>query len=420
MSRKVAVLGTFDTKGKEFKFLIDAIKKAGASVLSIDTGIRESPFFVPDIKKDEIAKAGGTAIDDLIKKNDRGTAIDVMTKGAVAVVSELYDNGKIDAIVSLGGTAGTTIGTTVMRALPVGFPKLMVSTVASGDTRPYVGEKDIIMMNSIVDISGINRISAEIITNAANAIAGMANGPKVDIGESKPIIVATMFGVTTPCVTMAKDYLENIGYEVLVFHATGSGGRAMEALISAGLVEGVLDVTTTEWCDELVGGVLNAGPERLDAAANAGIPQVVSVGALDMVNFGPIDSVPQKFDGRNFYKHNATVTLMRTTCEESAQLGEIIGQKISKSKGACALFLPLKGISMIDAVGMPFYGPDEDLVLFDTLKANCRPEIVQIVEIDAHINDKEFAFAMAKKLDDLIKSKKENLRFKRLKHLTLG
>ena len=310
----VAVLGTFDTKGAEFMFLIDAIKKAGADVLSIDTGVKETTAFVPDISKDEIAKAGGVTIDELIKKNDRGTAVGAMTKGAVDVVSKLHGNGKIDAIVSLGGTAGTTIGTTVMRTLPIGFPKLMVSTVASGDTRPYVGEKDVIMMNSVVDISGINRISAAILTNAANAIAGMANGPKADIVGNKPLIVATMFGVTTPCVTMAKDYLEGIGYEVLVFHATGSGGRSMESLINSGLVEGVLDITTTEWCDELVGGVLSAGPERLDAAANAGIPQVISVGALDMVNFGPVDTVPKKFEGRNFYIHNATVTLMRTTC----------------------------------------------------------------------------------------------------------
>lgn len=402
----VAVLGTFDTKGAEFKFLIDAIKKAGADVLSIDTGVKETTAFVPDISKDEIAKAGGVTIDELIKKNDRGTAVGAMTKGAVDVVSKLHGNGKIDAIVSLGGTAGTTIGTTVMRTLPIGFPKLMVSTVASGDTRPYVGEKDVIMMNSVVDISGINRISAAILTNAANAIAGMANGPKADIVGNKPLIVATMFGVTTPCVTMAKDYLEGIGYEVLVFHATGSGGRSMESLINSGLVEGVLDITTTEWCDELVGGVLSAGPERLDAAANAGIPQVISVGALDMVNFGPVDTVPKKFEGRNFYKHNATVTLMRTTCEENEKLGEIIGKKISKSKGQCVLFIPLKGVSMIDAEGMPFYGPEEDKILFDTLKSNCSEETVQIVEMDAHINDEEFALAMAKKLDSLIKSKK--------------
>jgi len=404
LGRKVAVIGTFDTKGKEFDFLIGCIKKAGAEVLTIDVGVVGLPYFTSDVSRDEVAAAGGIPISTLVAKNDRGTAIDVMTVGAAKVVSKLYADGEIDAIISLGGTAGTTIGTNAMRMLPIGFPKFMVSTVASGNTRPYVGESDIIMMNSVVDISGINRISATILSNAANAVVGMVKGEKHDLDASKPIIVATMFGVTTPCVTIAKDYLESIGYEVLVFHATGSGGRSMEALINAGMVDGVLDVTTTEWCDELVGGVLNAGPERLDAAADKGIPQVVSVGALDMVNFGAYDTVPKKFEGRNFYKHNSTVTLMRTTSEENAKLGEIIGKKLSRSKATCVLYLPLKGVSMIDAQGMPFYGKDEDAALFNSIRENCDINVVKIVEMDAHINDQEFSLAMAKKLDELIKS----------------
>lgn len=401
----VAVLGTFDTKGREYQFLIKAIKKAGAEVISIDAGVREEPCFSPDITRDQVAEAAGVKIADLVQKNDRGTAVKAMTQGAEAILAKLHAEEKINAVISLGGTAGTTIGTSAMRKLPVGFPKMMISTVASGDTRPYVGEKDIIMMNSVVDIAGINRISAAILTNAANAIAGMAVCRIAeDIGE-KPIVAATMFGVTTPCVTKAKDYLEAAGFEVLVFHATGSGGRAMESLVESGMISGVLDITTTEWCDELVGGVLNAGPDRLNAAALYGIPQVVSVGALDMVNFGPPETVPEKFKDRKFYQHNATVTLMRTTKEETAALGAIIGEKLSKSKSPCVLFLPLRGVSMIDAEGQPFYGYEEDQALFTALRAHCDKSSVRIMEMDMHINDDEFALAMAKELERMMEGK---------------
>ena len=398
----VAVLGTFDTKGAEYSFLIGALKKAGAKVLTIDVGINE-PSFTPDIDRNLVAEAACTTAKYLAEKKDRGTAVDAMTKGAPVILKQLYDKGEIDAVISLGGTAGTTIGTSAMRALPIGFPKLMVSTVGSGDTRPYVGEKDIVMMNSVVDISGVNRISATILTNAANAIVGMASGPKSDIIDGKPLITATMFGVTTPCVTVAKEYLENAGFEVLVFHATGSGGRAMESLINSGMISGVLDITTTEMCDNLVGGVFSAGPDRLNAAASMGIPQVVSVGALDMVNFGTPDSVPEVFKDRKFYQHNPTVTLMRTTVEENDALGKTIGSKLSKSKAPCVLFLPLSGVSMIDAEGQPFFGPDEDKALFDALRSSCDKDNVTIIERDMHINDKEFALEMAKKLESLIK-----------------
>ena len=398
----VAVLGTFDTKGREYAYLINAIKKAGAQVLTIDAGVKEPPFFPPDITRERVAQAANGNIAELVKKNDRGTAVECMMLGAEKVLSKLYTDGKINAVISLGGTAGTTIGANAMKKLPIGFPKMLVSTVASGNTRPYVGDKDIIMMNSVVDIAGINRISSTIITNAANAIAGMVTGPAMETVEDKPLITATMFGVTTPCVTKAKEYLETAGYEVLVFHATGSGGMAMESLVESGMISGVLDITTTEWCDELVGGVLGAGPNRLDAAARNGIPQVVSVGALDMVNFGPPDTVPDKFNGRTFYEHNATVTLMRTTKEESAKLGEIIGNKLSKSNGPCVLFLPLKGVSMIDAEGQPFYGPEEDGILFDALRNNCDKKKVRIVEKSMHINDDAFAIAMAKELINLL------------------
>lgn len=407
MKGTVAVLGTFDTKGKEYAFLIEQIKRAGAGVLTIDAGVLGEPWFRPDIARDEVAEAGGASIAEIAAKKDRGHAVSVMTAGAPVVLKRLAEEGRIHAVISLGGTAGTTIGTAAMRALPVGFPKLMVSTVASGDTRPYVGETDITMMNSVTDISGINSISAVILSNAAGAAAGMANLERDKAAKGKPVIVATMFGVTTPCVTTAKDFLESIGYEVLVFHATGSGGRSMEGLVRAGLIDGVLDITTTEWCDELVGGVFNAGPERLDAAALCGVPQVVSLGALDMVNFGPPETVPDKFKGRKFYQHNATVTLMRTTAEECAELGKIIGEKLSRSKGPCTLFIPLRGVSMIDAEGKPFHGAEEDAALFAALREHTDASAVKIVELDMHINDEEYALAMAKCLDEAIKSGKE-------------
>lgn len=400
--KKVVVLGTFDTKGKEYDYLIKCIKKTGAQVISVNAGIFDNPYLRADISNEEVAKAGGSDI-ELLKQADRGSSVDVMMKGAAKVVVDLYRKGELGGIVSLGGTAGTTIGTYAMKALPVGIPKLQVSTVASGDTRPYVGAKDITMMYSVVDISGLNSISRKIIANAAFAISGMVRNETEQSQDSdKPLIAATMFGVTTPCVTKAREYLESQGYEVLVFHATGTGGQSMEALIEGGFIKGVLDITTTEWCDELFGGVMGAGPNRLDAAGKKGIPQVVSTGALDMVNFGPIDTVPEKYKNRKLYKHNATVTLMRTTVEENEQLGAIIAKKLNLSKGACALFLPLKGVSLIDIEGKPFYGKKEDIALFNSIRKNIDTGVVELIEIDTDINDEKFALEMAKKLESML------------------
>ncbi|MDK2824065.1 MAG: hypothetical protein PWQ67_252 [Clostridia bacterium] len=402
MTRKVVILGTLDTKGQEFKFIKDVIESAGVKTIVINAGVKGTPYFKPDIPNTEVAKVGGVNLEKLIEKDDRGEAIDVMMKGAAKIVADLFERDEVAGIISLGGTAGTTIGTYSMQALPVGVPKIMVSTVASGDTRPYVGVKDITMMYSVVDISGINSLSRQILANAAFAIAGMAKGTPPQAGDDKPLIGATMFGVTTPCVTKAREYLEKCGYEVLVFHATGTGGKAMESLIEAGFIKGVLDVTTTEWCDELVGGVLSAGPNRLEAAAKAGIPQVVSTGALDMVNFGPMDTVPEKFRNRNLYKHNPTITLMRTSVEENKELGKIISSKLNMAKGPTALFLPLKGVSLIDVEGKPFYGPEEDTALFEELRKGIDKNKVELIEMDTDINDESFALAMAKKLVEML------------------
>lgn len=404
MEKQVVIIGTLDTKGPELKYVKDILETSGVKTLTINVGILDQPYYVPEISNTEVAQAAGTDLSAIIEKNDRGEGIEAMMIGAAKLVEEMGAQDRIAGIISLGGSAGTTIGTYAMQKLAVGIPKLMVSTLASGDTRPYVGVKDIIMMYSVVDISGLNSLSYSILGNAANAMVGMVNGKAAVKTEEKPLIAATMFGVTTPCVTKAREYLEDAGYEVLVFHATGTGGMAMESLIESGFIKGVLDVTTTEWCDELVGGVFSAGPTRLEAAAKAGIPQVVSAGALDMVNFGPLETVPEKFNDRNLYKHNATITLMRTTVEENIELGKIIAGKLNMSRGKTALFLPLKGVSAIDVEGKPFYGPEEDQALFDSLRQTVDKEKVELLEMDTDINDPEFAIAMAKKLVQMIQS----------------
>jgi uncharacterized protein (UPF0261 family) len=402
----VVLLGTLDTKGIEYDYLRSRLKAEGCDVVLIDAGIRDTPQVQPDITREEVARAANADVAALAAAGDRGVAVETMGQGARAIVQRLYSEGKIDGLMGMGGGGGSSLVAQAMRALPIGVPKLIVSTLASGDTRPYVGTADVTMMYSVVDIAGINRISERILTNAAAAIAGMAKAYANfrPAAESKSLIGATMFGVTTPCVTEARKILEDRGYEVLVYHATGTGGRSLESLVEGGYIAGVLDVTTTELADELVGGVLSAGPDRLEAAGKHGIPQVVSLGALDMVNFGPIDTVPEKFRSRNLYKHNPTVTLMRTTPEECAELGRIIARKLNQATGPLAVYIPLRGISMIATEGGTFYDPAADKALIDNLKAGLRSDIV-IHELDMDINDPRFAQAMANRLDELVRAK---------------
>ena len=392
----VVLLGTLDTKGVEYAFLRERLRERGVDVLVVDAGIHEPVGLEPDISRAEVARAGGADVDELAAAGDRGAAVTAMAAGAEQVVLRLHAEGKLAGILALGGSGGSSIATRAMRALPVGVPKLMVSTVASGDTRAYVGAVDVTMMYSVVDISGVNRVSARIMANAAGAIAGMVEATMPDL-EAKPLVGATMFGVTTPCVTRARERLEELGYEVLVFHATGAGGESLEALARGGFLAGVLDTTTTELADELVGGVFPAGPGRLEAAGAAGVPQVVSLGALDMVNFGPRGTVPRQFEGRNLYVHNPTVTLMRTTPEECAELGRRIGRKLSAAQGPTVLFVPLKGVSMIAVEDQPFYDADADAALFAALRETLA-DSVEVHEVDTDINDPEFAVAMADRL----------------------
>ena len=389
----IAVLGTLDSKGHEHAFVAEVIRGLGHEPLLIDAGCLDLPQVEPQVKRTDILPG----LPDL--PLDRGLRVAAMAEAVPAYVAKLAAEGRIQGIISLGGGGGTAIATAAMRALPLGFPKLMVSTLASGNTAPYVGVKDIVMMPSIVDVAGLNRISRKLFTQAAGAICGMvsAGATAVEAGEAKPLIAASMFGNTTACVTEAKRLLEEAGYEVLVFAATGQGGKTMESLIETGLVAGVLDITTTEWADELVGGVLNAGPHRLEAAAKAGVPAIIAPGCLDMVNFGAPESVPAKFKDRLFYHHNPQVTLMRTTPEENAELGRILAEKINAYTAPVTVLLPLGGISVVSAPGGPFHDAAADAALFGALKSGLR-EGIPVREYAGNVNEPGFAAACAEAL----------------------
>jgi uncharacterized protein (UPF0261 family) len=385
-----------DTKGEEHAFVVDLIRRRGHQVLVVDVGILGEPLLKPDITRQEIAAAAGADLEAVAARRDRGEAIRVMAQGAPVVLARLVAEKKVDGVIALGGGGGTAIGTAAMRALPVGFPKLMVSTLASGNTAQYVGVKDIVMFPSIVDVEGLNRISRQILTRAAGAICGMVEF-KPEVGNDKPVIVASMFGNTTECVRAARKILENAGYEVLVFHATGTGGKTMESLIETGLVAGVLDITTTEWADEVVGGFQSAGPTRLEAAARNCVPAVVAPGCLDMVNFHGPESVPAKFRERTLYQHNPQVTLLRTNPEECIRIGSVIAEKLNLSRGPVTVLIPWKAISVISAPGQKFHDPAADRALFEALKSGLRKDI-EVVEMDCAINDSAFAEACARAL----------------------
>jgi uncharacterized protein (UPF0261 family) len=395
----VLLIGTLDTKGVEYAFVRDLLTQRGIPVLVLDAGVLSPPAFTPDITRDQVYSAAGTTLAAIQRAADRGRAIEAAARGVARIAQDLHSQGRVTGVLALGGSAGTTIGTAAMRALPFGVPKVMVSTLASGQVQPYVGVRDILMMYSVVDISGLNRVSRKVLTNAALAVAGMVQGGGTEAAASSeaPLLTATMFGVTTPCVEAARKLLEANGYEVLVFHATGTGGRTMESFIADGLVKGVLDVTTTELADELVGGVLSAGRDRLTAAGLRGVPQVIALGALDMVNFGPPETVPEKFRGRRFYQHNPTVTLMRTTPDENDRLGKEIAEKASAARGPTAVLVPRRGVSAIDAEGKPFWWPEADAALFQSLRNWISPH-VELIELDLHINEPAFAETAARTL----------------------
>jgi uncharacterized protein (UPF0261 family) len=392
----IAVLGTLDTKGREHAFVAERIRGRGHRALLIDVGTGAEPAVKPDVSRTEVAAAGGIDLAALVARCDRGECVVAMAEAAPRLLERLVADGTIQGVISLGGGGGTAIASAAMRPLPIGFPKLIVSTLASGNTAHYVGTSDITMMPAVVDVQGLNRISRTILSRAAGAICGMVEAD-VATGEGKPLVVASMFGNTTRCIEAAIPLLEQAGYEVLVFHATGTGGRAMEALIASGLVAGVLDVTTTELADELVGGVLSAGPERLDAAARHGVPAIVAPGCLDMVNFGEQASLPKQFAGRRFYVHNPQVTLMRTTPAECAELGRLVATKLNASRAPVTVLIPREGISVISAAGGPFHDPEADTALFSALETSLRPDIPR-TSLDCDINDPAFARACVEAL----------------------
>lgn len=402
-SPTVLLLGALDTKGAEYAFVRERLAASGVETLVVDFGVQGEAQITADVDRRAVAHEGGADLDDLVAAADRGAAMAAMSRGATAIVRELAEAGRIHGALALGGTGGTSVAAAAFRDLPLGFPRLIVSTAASGNTEQYIGETDLILAPSVVDIAGLNRISERILANSAAAMAGMVTAAPLAERDARPLVASSMFGVTTPSVTRARARLEELGYEVLVFHMTGAGGRAMESLIRQGFIDGVLDITTTELPDNLVGGVFSAGPDRLTAAAQAGIPQVVSTGALDMVNFGARDTVPAQFEDRTLYVHNASVTLMRTTPAECAQIGRELARKVAASTGPAVVVLPLGGVSAIAVPGGPFHDAAADEALFDAIREGLAGSAVELVESPLDINDPVLAVQLADRLDTLIR-----------------
>ena len=399
----VHLFATLDTKGLEADFVRALLQSWKIPVTLVDVGALGEPAVGADVSREEIFRLAGSSLEHVRQRADRGEAVTLAAAGAAALARSAFDRGALSGVLGLGGSAGTTIASSAMRVLPLGVPKVMLSTLASGTVRQFVGDKDIFMLNAVVDILGINRVSREVLSEAARAMAGLVTYPRPPAGNAdRPLVAATMFGVTTPCVERARAVLEQQGFEVLVFHATGNGGQAMESLIGEGLIAGVLDLTTTELADEHVGGFLSAGPARLTAAGRTGIPQVVSTGAVDMVNFYGPSSVPERFANRVFYRHNANVTLMRTTAEENAAIGADIARKLSQAAGPVSVLLPARGVSAIDREGQPFDDPDARRALHEAIKSGLPGD--RVVEVDLHINDPEFAEMAAMKLVEMIRS----------------
>ena len=402
MSKTVVLVGSLDTKGEEFRYVKELIEEYGLKTFVVDFGVMGDPALKPDISRDQVAKAAGGDLIYLQSGEHKDQAMQTMSEGLAVIVQQLYDDGKLDGILGMGGGGGTSIASAAMRSLPVGVPKVMLSTVASGDVSAYTGTTDITFMPSIVDIAGFNRISRVIYANAAGAIAGMVSAEAESPIDERPLIAASMFGNTTECVDQARAVLEQNGYEVLVFHATGTGGKTMEGLIADGYIIASLDITTTELADEVCGGVLNAGPDRCLAASQAGIPAVLVPGCVDMANFWGMDTVPEKYHNRVLYKWNPDITLLRTNIEENTHIGEMIAAAANAATAAVAVLLPLRGVSMLDSPGGDFWDPQADQACFQAIKVNLKPEI-PVIEMENNINDKVFAHKAAETLLEMLK-----------------
>lgn len=401
MAKTVVLVGALDTKGREFAFVREQIAASGLQTLTVDFGVMDEPAFAPQVNRAEVALAGGGDLAYLASGEHKDEAMQTMATGLAVVVRRLYDEGKLDGIISMGGSGGTSIATTAMRTLPLGVPKVMVSTVGGGDVSMYAGMKDITFMPSIVDVAGLNRISRVIYANAAGAIAGMVKAETPAIANQKPLITASMFGNTTTSVEQARNIMEAQGYEVLIFHATGIGGQTMESLIADGYSVGSLDITTTELADYVCGGVFSAGAKRCLAASRAGIPTVLVPGCVDMANFGEIGTVPARYRGRLLYEWNPNVTLLRTDVAENQQVGEMIAAAANAATGPVAILLPLQGVSMLDSPGGRFWDPEADSACYEAIKQNLRTDI-PVYELDHNINDPEFSWQVANTLLELL------------------
>lgn len=394
----VALVGALDTKHAEYAFVRDRLAEHGVGSRLVDAGVLAGSGVVADVARDTVAAAGGAELDRLIADADRNSAVTAMAAGAAALLRQWVDAGEVSAVLVLGGSGAGYLMSRLAAAVPIGFPKMLISTIVAGDTRPYVQATDLMMLYPVVDLAGLNAISRPILTRAADALAGIVQAPPAPVGRADaPMIGCTMFGVTTRCVQQLHGRADNAGWELQAFHANGTGGQTLERMITDGAFAAVADITTTELADELAGGVCSAGPDRLTAAARAGVPQLVSTGALDMVNFGPRASVPERYAGRQLAEHNPAVTLMRTNPEECAELGRVLAGKLNRSTGFTEVHLPTRGFSQISTAGAPFHDPDADAALIDTLTAELDGRI-PITLHDCAINDARFAEQIAQAL----------------------
>lgn len=402
MNRFVYLIATMDSKGVELEYAAQCLRSSGVAVRTVDVGTKDAPLVTPDITRDQVLACHPFRSDVAIQHLDRGEAVALIGEALVEFLRREYNAGRVSGVLSMGGTGGTALVSPALRSLPIGIPKVIVSTVASGYTSPYIGCSDVLLFPSVVDVAGLNIVSRQILANAAGAIAGMITRSLPE-SEKRFTVGLSMFGVTTPCVTEVRRQLEDRKWDCLTFHATGTGGQAMEKLVESGLIDGVLDVTTTEVADEVVGGVFKAGPCRFDAIFEARVPYVMSLGALDMVNFGAMETVPQSFRCRKLHVHNPQVTLMRTTPEENRQIAKWIAGKINRSVAPFILLIPEGGVSLLDAPGKPFYDPEADSALFEELERTIQTTATrQIRRVPANINDPEFAAAMVDAFDEVM------------------
>jgi uncharacterized protein (UPF0261 family) len=404
VKKTIVLLGRLDSKGKEYAYVRSQILRGGFDVIAVDAGTRGAPQFEPDISREEVARAAGMKIQDVVDPTDENEEIRVMMEGASKIVQRLRDSGKLDGIMCLGGSRGTAIGTAAMRALPFGIPKVMVSTIASGDMRPYVGTKDITLIHSVTDIVGLNRMTRRLLAYAAGAIMGsVATDPGLEASDRRLIAMSSMGGINR-AVFSAQKMLEDQGFEVVAFHTVGTGGQALEEAVEQGLIDGVLDLVTHELTDHLYGGYCDAGPARLEAAGKKGIPQVIAPGCLDFIVFSPPEKIPENFRERKVYRHTPEVAVVRTNKDEMASIGKVMAEKLNRALGPLVVAVPNQGFSPADRRGKALYDPEADKAFVEGLRQSLKPS-VRIVEVDAHINDELFAKQAVGLLCELIQKR---------------